>query len=322
MYSGQQVIKLPNSGTSCPIIGTGTWAPDVGEERTTIARGWITTALKAWLGFRHIDTAYGYGTEKAVGEAIIQAGLKREDVFVVSKLPPHHHHCVAASLQETLDNLGFKFGGSTWSVSLSGSFFIRLSLPQYLMHWPFPVLEDENGKLTCPETPTISETWAQMEDVLRQSKCEAIGVSNFSIKNLEVLLKNARTKPAMNQVEMHPYLAQNDLLEFCRKHGIVVVAYTPSGGKDKIRKDPVIVSLAEKYNVVPNQVILAWHLARGVVVIPRTANEKHQKENLNLPTLEAEDVKKIDALDRGERLCNPVDANGLVWGIPGERLGW
>ncbi|KAJ7042816.1 NADP-dependent oxidoreductase domain-containing protein [Mycena alexandri] len=310
MYGTQRIVKMPNSGTSCPIIGTGAWAPNVGEERTTKARQWLLSALKT--GYRHIDTAYSYGTEKAVGEAIVESGINREDIFVVSKLPPNHHGRVLESIQESLDNLGFKW------------------LDMYLMHWPVAAAyegEDPeplhpDGTPKAVDSPTFKETWKAMEDALRQSKCEAIGVSNFSVKNLEELMSNTRgVKPAMNQVEMHPYLAQNDLLAFCKKHDIAVVAYTPSG-TDVVRNDPVIVELAAKYNATPTQIILAWHLSRNVVVIPRSTREDRQKENFNPPTLEDEDIKKIDALDRGERICNKADENGLVYGMSYEQLGW
>jgi diketogulonate reductase-like aldo/keto reductase len=263
-------------------------------------------------GYRHIDTAYSYGTEKAVGEAIVESGIPREDVFVVTKLPPHHHGRVLESIQESLDNLGF-----TW-------------LDMYLMHWPYAATyEGEDPKPLHPDgafkvadSPTIGETWAAMEAVLRLSKCEAIGVSNFSIKTLEEVMKKTRIKPAMNQVEMHPYLQQNDLLEFCKKHDIAVVAYNPSG-TDIVRQDPVIVELAEKYHVTPTQIILAWHLSRNVVVIPKSTNEERQKENHNLPTLEEEDLQKINALDRGQRICNKPDENGRVYGmLAHEQLGW
>jgi len=311
MYGTQRIVKMPNSGTSCPIIGTGAWAPNVGEERTTKARQWLLSALKT--GYRHIDTAYSYGTEKAVGEAIVESGINREDIFVVSKLPPNHHGRVLESIQESLDNLGFKW------------------LDMYLMHWPVAaVYEGEDPEPLHPdgtpkvvEVPTLKETWKAMEEVLRQSKCEAIGVSNFSVKNLEEIISNTprSVKPAMNQVEMHPYLAQNDLLAFCKKHDIAVVAYTPSG-TDVVRNDPVIVELAAKYNATPTQIILAWHLSRNVVVIPRSTNEDRQKENFNPPTLEDDDIKKIDALDRGQRICNKADENGLVYGMSYEQLGW
>ncbi|KAJ7701570.1 NADP-dependent oxidoreductase domain-containing protein [Mycena rosella] len=301
MFTGR-IVKMPNSGTACPIIGTGAWAPEDEEERTK--RQWLLSALK--VGYRHIDTAYSYGTEKAVGEAIIESGIDREDIFVVSKLPPEHHGRVEESIQETLDNLGFKW------------------LDMYLMHWPFAAPyegEDPDGTPKAAHLPTIKETWEQMEQVLRKSKCEAIGVANFSIKTLEEVMAHSRVIPAMNQVEMHPYLAQNDLLAFCKKHDIAVVAYTPSG-TDIVRKDPVIVELAEKYKVTPTQIILAWHLSRNVVVIPKSTNEERQTENFNLPTLEEDDIKKIDGLDRGQRICNPPDENGRVYHMSAEDLGW
>ncbi|KAJ7270729.1 NADP-dependent oxidoreductase domain-containing protein [Mycena haematopus] len=308
MYSGQRVVKM-SSGTSCPIIGIGGWAPDFGEERTTKAKNWMLSALKN--GYRLIDTAYSYGTEKAVGEAIAESGIPREDVFVISKLPPNHHGRVLESLQESLDNLGFKW------------------LDMYLVHWPFAaVYEGEEPEPLHPDgapkmvnVPTIGETWSAMEEALGRSMCKAIGVSNFSIKTLEELLKNTRVKPAMNQVEMHPYLQQNDLLEFCNKNDIAVAAYTPSG-TNIVRKDPVIVELAAKYNVTPTQIILAWHVSRNVIIIPKSTNEERQKENHNLPTLEEEDLKRINALDCGQRICNKGDENGLVYGMSVESLGW
>ncbi|KAJ7452124.1 reductase AKOR2 [Mycena galericulata] len=284
-------------------IRIGSWAPNVGEERTTRARQWLVSALKPV--YRHIDTAASYGTEKAVGEAIVESGIDREDVFVLTKLPTYDHARVQESIQESLDNLGFKW------------------LDMYLMHWPIadPPKPDSEGNV--PHRPTLNETWAAMEQVMRHSKTEAIGVSNFSIKTLEQLFTTAKVKPGMNQVEMHPYLAQNDLLEFCRKHKIAVVAYNPSG-TDIVRKDPVIVELAAKYEVTPTQIILAWHLSRNVVVIPKSTNEERQKENFDVVnlTLEDEDVKKIDALDRGQRICNKAGEDGLVWGMSYEELGW
>ncbi|KAF7373525.1 Aldo-keto reductase [Mycena sanguinolenta] len=226
---------MPNSANSCPIIGIGGWAPDFGEERAAKAKKWLLSALKN--GYRHIDPAYSYGTEKAVGEAIIESGIPREDIFVFSKLPSHHGR-VLELIQESLDNLGFKW------------------LDMYLMHWPFSAPYELEGL------------------------------------KLNIL-----------------------------KHDIAVVAYNPSG-TDIVRKDPVIVELAAKYNATPTQIILAWHLSRNVVVIPKGTNEERQKENHNLPTLEEEDLKKINALDRGQRICNKGDENGLVYGMSIEDLGW
>lgn len=191
----------------------------------------------------------------------------------------------------------------------------------YLVHWPTPTKIDDSGKLITYDTPTVNEIWAQMEKVYASGKAKAIGVSNFSIKTLEQLLQTAKVIPAVNQVELHPYLTQNALKEFCDKKGIVLTAYTPSGYQT-VRSDPLIVELAAKYKVSPAQVIFAWHISRGVSIVPKSSNAERQKENLNLPALGEEDIKRITSLDRNERLCNKADKDGLVMGWTYEKLGW
>ncbi|KAJ6578875.1 reductase AKOR2 [Mycena vulgaris] len=302
MFTGR-IVKMPNHRDVNLFPRIGAWAPDVGEERTTRTRQWLVSALK--IGYRHIDTAYSYGTEKAVGEAIVESGIHREDVFLLTKLPPQHHGRVLDSVQESLDNIGIPW------------------LDMYVMQWPFAAPyegADPDGTPTPDNLPTMGETWYEMEQLLRKTKCEAIGVANFSIKTLEELFKTAKVIPGMNQVEMHPYLAQNDLLAFCKKHDIAVVSYAPIG-TDIVRRDPVIVELAGKYNI-----ILAWHLSRNVVVLPKSTNEERQTENFNvsqLPTLEDDDLEKINALDRGQRFCNAADEHGFVYGtVTYEQLGW
>jgi len=179
-----------------------------------------------------------------------------------------------------------------------------------------------DGTVKVTDDVNFNQSWAEMEKLLDTGKVKAIGVSNFSVKTLEQLLKTAKVVPAMNQVELHPYLVQNDLRDYCKSKGIVLTAYTPSG-YSSVRGDPVVNQLAEKYKVTPTQVILAWHIARGNVIVPKSVNDARQKENINLPTLEAEDVAKISALDRNERLCNKADpTNGQVYGWTLEQLGW
>jgi len=157
---------------------------------------------------------------------------------------------------------------------------------------------------------------------LATGKVRAIGVSNFSIKTLESLLKTAKVVPAVNQVELHPYLTQNDLVDYCNAKGIVVTAYTPTGYAT-VREDETIVKLAKKYNATPAQVILAWHISRGVAVVPKSANVERQKENITLATLGAEDLKLISGLDRNQRLCaRPNEKTGKVFGWTMEQLGW
>ncbi|PPR02302.1 hypothetical protein CVT24_011640 [Panaeolus cyanescens] len=306
--ASQRRIKL-NNGLTIPVIGTGAWAPSDPESQAKVSN-WLTNALKN--GYRHIDTAYIYGTEKATGEAIRASGVPREEVFVTTKLPWHHHDMVAKSLEESLANLG------THYVDL------------YLMHWPqalvyeegnmFP--QNEDGTYKAIQEVKFHETWREMEKLLDTGKARAIGVSNFSIKTLEQLLSTAKVVPAVNQVELHPYLAQNALRDYCASKGIALMAYAPSGFSD-VRSDPVIRCIAKKYGVTPNQVTLAWHVSRGTLIIPKSENHERQLENFHLPSISPVDLEKVWALDRGQRICNKADpVHGQVWGWTLEQLGW
>ncbi|KAJ3711830.1 NADP-dependent oxidoreductase domain-containing protein [Lentinula guzmanii] len=290
-----------SSGIQMPVIANGSWAPPTGNARAEV-KDWTLTALNA--GYRHIDTALAYGTEKSVGLAIKESGLKREDVFITTKLPCTDHSRVKDSFSESLTNLGVDY------------------IDLYLVHWPQCIASEEaDGTFQLASYPTFVEVWAEMEKIFEGKKARAIGVSNFSIKNLEILLQSAKIVPAVNQVELHPYLAQNELRQYCKNKGIIIEAYTPSG-YSKVRNDPVIVRIAQKLAATPNQVILAWHLFRETVVVPKSANEERQRENLNLPVLGNEEVEQINALDRDERICNKPDKNGLVFGWTMEQLGW
>ncbi|KAJ7323335.1 NADP-dependent oxidoreductase domain-containing protein [Mycena albidolilacea] len=302
-------IKL-NTGALIPAIGLGAAPGDFTPQAAADSEKWILTGLQA--GYRHIDTAYMYGTETYVGAAVRASGLAREEVFVTTKLPWHHPKYVVRSFDESLSNLGLGY------------------VDLYLLHWPqtveypngydAPPTSEMFGELKVAETPTFNKTWAEFERLHGSGRARAIGVSNFSIKTLEQLFKTAKIVPAVNQVEMHPYLAQTELLEYCRKKGIVVTAYSPSG-HDKVRSDPTIVALANKYKVSPTQIILAWHLGRGVVALPKSSNAGRQKENLTLPTLSVADLASVTALDRNERI-NGVGPNGKAWGWTAEQYGW
>jgi len=288
--------------------GIGTWIPAT-EEAQSRAKSWILTALQA--GYRHIDTAQAYGSEKAVGDAIRESGIPRDQIFVTTKLPWDHQERVAESFETSLKNLGLDY------------------VDLYLLHWPQALFYQEggtvprnsDGTVRTTEAVNFNQSWAAIEKLLHTRKVKAIGVSNFSVKTLEQLFKTAKVTPAVNQVELHPYLSQEGLREYCAKKGIAVVAYTPSGYAT-VRGDPLIVKQAKKYNVTPNQVILAWHIAKGNVIVPKSENAERQKENITLPTLDAEDVAKISGLDRNERLCNKPDEKGQVWGWTMEQLGW
>nr|AAS46750.1 reductase AKOR1 [Pleurotus djamor] len=230
-------------------------------------------AEEAQSGYKHIDTAYNYHTEKYVGNAVRESGIPREELFITTKLPWHHYARVAESFQESLDALGLGY------------------IDLYLIHWPQPILYDPNDPLPknpdgTPKTTNypFTKIWADMERLLDTGKVRAIGVSNFSIKNLEILLESAKVVPAVNQVELHPYLAQPELVDYCKQKGIAITAYTPTGYQT-VRDDPVIVELASKYRVSPAQVILAWHMSRGVIVTPKSANAERQRENINVSFL-------------------------------------
>ncbi|KAJ6540520.1 NADP-dependent oxidoreductase domain-containing protein [Mycena capillaripes] len=275
---------------------------------------WFLTGFEA--GYRHFDTAYMYGTEPALGAALRASKVPREEVFVTTKLPWHHPKYVERSFTESLSRLGLDY------------------VDLYLMHWPQtleyssgydlpPTIEEAFGSFKVLETPTFNDTWAEFERLHASGRARAIGVSNFSIKTLDQLFKTAKIVPAVNQVEMHPYLVDTELLEYCRKKGIVVTAYSPTGYQ-KLRENLTIVGLAEKYKVTPTQIILAWHLARGVVAVPKSSNAGRQKENLTLPTLSADDVASVTALDRKERCeaWGKFGEDGKLMGWTAEQYGW
>ncbi|KAL4262080.1 NADP-dependent oxidoreductase domain superfamily protein [Pleurotus pulmonarius] len=297
-----------NNGVKMPSIGLGGWAGMTPEGRSA-ARVWFLTALNS--GYKHIEVAQMYGTEESLGNALRESGIPREDTFVTTKLPWNHHSRVLQSFETSLSNLGLDYVGL------------------YLMHWPQRVAYEEgnelpknpDGSIRLVESPSFVEVWADMEKLVDTGKVRAIGVCNFSIKNLEILLKSSKVVPAVNQVEMHPYLAQTDLFDYCTQKHIIMTAYTPTGYQP-VCTDPLIIQLAGKYRVSPAQVVLAWHIARGASAVPRSSNKERQQQNINLPTLEPLDVAKITSLDKGQRLCSKPDAQGKVWGATLEELGW
>ncbi|KAK7685563.1 hypothetical protein QCA50_011430 [Cerrena zonata] len=297
-----------NNGVEVPAIGLGCWSGLTKEEREA-GKAWFLTALKN--GYRHFDTALGYGTEGSLGKAIKESGIPRKDLFITTKLPWNHMGRVQESFKESLNNLGTDY------------------IDLYLVHWPFAVVYEEDndmprneaGDLLVTDTITFNDTWTEVEKILASGKARAIGVSNFSIKTLDQLFTTAKVTPAVNQVELHPYLAQPELKAYCDAKGITLTAYTPTGYAT-VRSDPTIVSLAAKYKVTPAQIILAWHLSRGVIAVPKSSNSLHQQENLAPPTLSTEDLEAISKLNKNERLCNKANERGIVWGWTYEQLGW
>ncbi|MCP9834229.1 aldo/keto reductase [Cyanobium sp. Aljojuca 7A6] len=281
-----------------PMLGLGTWNAPPGEVGAA-----VTAAIK--LGYRHIDCAAIYGNEAEIGEAVagaIRSGLvRREDLWITSKLWNNAHapEDVAPALQRTLADLQLE------------------QLDLYLIHWPVAfrpgVLMPESAEdLVSLETLPIAATWAAMEVAVDGGLCRHIGVSNFGMATLYSLLGQARIRPAMNQVELHPYLQQKGLFAFCEAHGVHLTGYSPLGtpgfasGQPVLLEDPTITAIATQRGLTPAQVVLRWALQRGTAVIPKSVSPARLAENLAAAEgeLAPEDMEAIAGLDRSHRFID------------------
>lgn len=256
-----------NNAVQIPQLGFGTYQIEPAETReTTLA------ALEA--GYRHIDTAQLYGNEKEVGEAVRDCGLDRADIFVTSKLnnDAHAHDDALEAFDRSLKDLGLDY------------------LDLFLIHWPLPGKGD------------FVETWKALEEVYRSGRAKAIGVSNFQPHHLRRLLQGSDVVPAVNQIEVHPYLTQDDVRAFGAEHDIATEAWSPIA-KGKVLDDPTINRIAQRVGKTPAQVTLRWHLQRGDVVFPKSATQKRIEENFDLFDFELGegDIGEISALNRDER---------------------
>ena len=260
---------LLNNGRSIPQFGFGVF--QVKPADTAEA---VSTALKT--GYRHIDTAEMYGNEKEVGEAIAKSGLDRGDVFVTSKLSNDAHlpDDARAAFDLSLDELGFDY------------------LDLFLIHWPLPTRYDGD----------FVSTWKTLEEFYRDGRARSIGVSNFQPHHLRRLHTEAEVPPAINQIEVHPYLTQDDVREFCAEHQIAVEGWSPLGQGRELG-DPTISEIAERIGKTPAQVVLRWHIERGDIVFPKSVTPARIKENFAIFDFElsGEDVEAITALDKNER---------------------
>jgi 2,5-diketo-D-gluconate reductase A len=269
---------LLNNGVEIPQLGFGVFKvpPEQTEDVTR-------TALE--IGYRHVDTAQMYGNEAGVGRAVRAAGLARDEVFVTSKLnnPNHARDDALRSFDGTLAELGFDH------------------VDLFLIHWPLPGVGD------------FVETWHAMEEIYRSGRARAIGVSNFTPQHLRRLLAAAEVVPAVNQIEVHPYLVQDDVRAFGAEHGIVTEAWAPIA-RGRVLDDPVITTIAKRLERTPAQVTLRWAIQRGDVVFPKSVTRSRIEENFDLFDFELTDdeMAEITALDRQERTGPDPDTMNRV----------
>ncbi|QOR47709.1 aldo/keto reductase [Trueperella pecoris] len=233
----------------------------------------VTSALE--VGYRHIDTAQMYGNELGVGNALAATDIPREDIFLTTKLntPNHRPDDVRRTFAQSLVDL------QTDYVDL------------FLIHWPMPMYYGGD----------FITTYRVMEEFVASGQARAIGVSNFEIHHLEKLLSGVSIKPAVNQVEIHPYFTNTELAAYCAEYGIAVEAWSPLG-RGRVLNDAVIGAIANEIQATPAQVVLAWHLAKGHIAIPKSTHVERQRENfgaLDVKLSEAQ-IAAIDSLDKGE----------------------
>ena len=297
-----------NNGKAIPSLGFGTLIRDAGETITA-----TKSALEA--GFRHFDCAERYGNEREVGKAL-QAGLAggdiaREDIFVTTKLwnTNHRPERVAPAFQGSLERLGLTY------------------LDLYLVHTPFafqpgddPDPRDQTGNVLYDLEVTLQDTWRAMENLVDHGKCRAIGLSDIGLDELKPLYESARIKPAVVQVESHPYLPETELLEFCKEKGIVLLAFAPLGHgmKPGPLEDPVISAIAARVEKTAAQVLLAWAVQRGTALLTTPRSAARARENFDISPLPENALEEINRIQTRQRL-NAVVKTGVPGFIPQAR---
>ncbi len=272
-------VKL-NDGKTIPQFGFGVFKVDPAQTAEAVA-----AALQA--GYRHIDTAQAYGNESGVGQAVAESGLDRGDVFVTSKLHNGAHlpDDARKAFDGTLAELGFDY------------------LDLFLIHWPAPALHDGD----------FVSTWRALEEFQREGRVRSIGVSNFQVHHLQRILDECDTVPAVNQIEVHPYLTQVEVRAFCADHGVAVEAWSPIA-RGLVVDDPAINAIATSLGRTAVQVVLRWHIQRGDIVIPKTVSPQRMRENIDVFSFELgpEAMEAISALNRGHRTGPDPDQHNFV----------
>ncbi|MDD4924725.1 MAG: aldo/keto reductase [Dehalococcoidales bacterium] len=259
-----------NNGVRMPVLGLGTWQITGKKAEET-----VLSALN--IGYKHIDTATAYHNETDIGKALVKSGIPREEIFITTKLwnSDHGHDKAIAACEKSLKNLGLSYADL------------------YLIHWPVANL--------------YIKTWTALEELLANGKCRAIGVSNFTIRHLEALMRQSSTVPAVNQVEFSPYLYQKELLDYCRSKGIQLEAYSPLTRGNKLA-NPALSAIADKYGKSTAQILIRWSLQSGLVVIPKASSTKHLNENAGVFDFELseEDMQTLNSFNENLHICwNP-----------------
>jgi aldehyde reductase len=295
-------MPLNNGAGHIPALGFGTLIPDPVVTKTA-----TRAALDA--GFRHFDCAERYRNEREVGEALEQGlaanGIAREDIFVTTKLwnSNHRPERVEPAFAASLDRLGIEY------------------LDLYLIHTPYAFQSgdeqdprDQNGNVIYDKGVTLLDTWRAMENLVDHGKCRAIGLSDVGLNELLPIYESARIKPAVVQVESHPYLPETDLLEFCKAKGIVLLAFAPLGHgmKPGPLEDPVITGIAARVGKTPAQVLLAWAVQRGTALLTTSKNAARARENFDVSALPEDALNEINRISIRQRLNSVVKT-----GVPG-----
>ncbi|KGB78655.1 oxidoreductase [Cryptococcus deuterogattii R265] len=297
-----------NNGIKVPLIGFGTWQAAPGEVEKAVEE-----AIK--VGYRHIDCALIYGNQNEVAAGIEASGVDRKELFLVSKLwnNSHRPELVEADLDTTLKELKTDY------------------LDAWLIHWPVPfkpgktmepTAADGKGRDIDTEAPGIVETWKELVRISKETeKVRAIGVSNFSVQNLEKIIDATGVVPALNQIECHPSLQQPELFEYCKKKGIVITAYSPLGnnitGKPRVIDSPEVIKIAERLGKTPAQVLLAWLTYQGFTVIPKSVTPSRIKSNFEDFELTQKDFEEISAVGKAThgRANIPAIYSPINWPI-------
>lgn len=276
-----EYIKLSN-GVKMPIFGLGTFLVSAGES----AYETVSTALK--LGYRHIDTAQMYFNEASIGEAVLDSGIDRSEIFITTKLRDYYDgdlSKIEERFMKSLEDLKTEY------------------VDLLLIHWPS---HDWNMNRLV---------WGLMERLLKEGKTRAIGLSNFQIHHIDYLLETAKVIPHVNQVELHPGLQQKRLRQYSNEKGIAVTSYGPfmKGAIFEGEMYEVLSNIGKNYNTSAAGVVIAWGIQNGIIMIPKSVNEKRLKENLAAAKIKLtiEELKQIDNLNRGRRVYTDPDNNPM-----------